>query len=48
MVKTRKKEGFVAVYGGALKLIYLGIVIQKRWDESYYSTPAADEKVVIC
>jgi hypothetical protein len=42
-IRIRKKEGAGAVYSGKLKVVCLGLVIRKRWDESYYSTPAGDE-----
>ena len=43
MGKNRKRKGFVAVYDGGLKFVYLGLVLQKRWNVSYYSRPAGDE-----
>jgi hypothetical protein len=38
-----KKEGTVAVYGGGLKLVCLGLVIRKRWYINCCSRPVGDE-----
>jgi len=43
MEKMGKRESFVVYYGGGLKLVCLGLVIQKRWYVSYYSRPVGDE-----